>query len=105
MRIDRAGVPFIAGALLPAAALHMLAGTTYNDKLWMEGARVFDLHEQGASDEKIIENLYLAALSRKPTKTELRDLKGLIAQTPTREQALRDLQWAILSSREFAENH
>jgi len=104
-RANRFSVPERDATPKLTQALHMLAGTTYNDKLWMEGARVFDLHEQGASDEKIIENLYLAALSRKPTKTELRDLKGLIAQTPTREQALRDLQWAVLSSREFAENH
>jgi hypothetical protein len=29
----------------------------------------------------------------------------LIAATATREQASQDLQWAVLSSREFAENH
>lgn len=104
-RANRFSVPERDASPKLTQALHMLAGTTYNDKLWMTGARVFDLHEQGASDEKIIENLYLAAFSRQPTKTEVRDLEELIAQTPTREQALRDLQWAILSSREFAENH
>ena len=83
----------------------MLAGTTYNDKLWTEGARVFDWYQQGASDEEIVNDLYLVALSREPTKPELQNVKRLIARTPTREQALRDLQWAILSSREFAENH
>jgi len=29
----------------------------------------------------------------------------LIASTASREQALRDLQWALITSREFAENH
>jgi hypothetical protein len=86
-------------------ALHMLAGTTYNEKLWSPGGRVYDLFQTGASDQKMVEELYLAAFSRLPAKVEMVELKRLIAATPTREQALRDLQWAVLSSREFAENH
>ena len=83
----------------------MLAGSTYNDKLWAEGGRVYDLYHRDTSDAKIIKELYLTALSRPPSKQEVRDLKALIAATPTRQRALQDLQWAILSSREFAENH
>ena len=88
-----------------AQALHMLAGTTYNEALWKPGARVYDLFQAGASDEKIVEELYLAAFSRKPTAEENAAIQVQIAATPTREQALQDLQWAILSSRQFAENH
>jgi hypothetical protein len=83
----------------------MLAGSTYNEKLWKPGSRVFELHARGASDEEVIEELYLAGLSRRPAKREMNELKRLIAATPTREQALQDLQWAMISSREFAENH
>ena len=104
-RANRFSVPERDASPKLTQALHMLAGSTYNDKLWTEGARVFDLVRQGASDEKIVNDLYLAAFSREPTKPELQNVKRLIARTPTREQALRDLQWAILSSREFAENH
>jgi hypothetical protein len=86
-------------------ALHMLAGSTYNEKLWTPGGRVYDLFQRGASDRQIIEELYLAAFSRFPAKPELAEIERLIAATATREQALRDLQWAVLSSREFAENH
>jgi hypothetical protein len=86
-------------------ALHMLAGSTYNEKLWQPGARVFEMHKAGAPDEKIIEELYLAAFSRFPAKQETAELKRLIAASPSREEALRDLQWAVISSREFAENH
>ena len=88
-----------------AQALHMLAGTTYNEKLWKPGARVYDLFQAGAPDEKIVEELYLAAFSRMPTAEEQAAIQVQIAATPTREQALQDLQWAILSSRQFAENH
>ena len=86
-------------------ALHVLVGSTYNDKLWTEGSRVYDLFQRGASDGEIIEDLYLAAFSRNPTRAESDELSTLIVRTPDREQALRDLQWAVLSSREFAENH
>ena len=86
-------------------ALHILVGSTYNDKLWTEGSRVYDHFRRGASDGEIIEDLYLAAFSRFPTQAESDELSTLITRTPDREQALRDLQWAVLGSREFAENH
>jgi len=86
-------------------ALHMLAGTTYNDKLWKPGGRVYDMVQAGASDKEIIEELYLAAFTRPPTPAEQQAIQEQIAATGSREQALQDLQWAILSSRELAENH
>ncbi len=86
-------------------ALHLLVGSTYNDKLWAEGARAYEMYQAGAGNREIIETLYLAGLSRFPLQQEMKELEGLIEQTPGREQALRDLQWALVGSREFAENH
>jgi hypothetical protein len=88
-----------------AQALHMLAGETYNEELWKPGARVYDLVQAGAPDERIVEELYFAAFSLAPTAAEQAAIKQQMAATPTREQALQDLQWAILGSRQFAENH
>jgi hypothetical protein len=88
-----------------AQALHVLAGSTYNERLWKQGSRVYDLHQRGSSDGDIIENIYLAAFARKPSDQERSAVGKLIAATPTREQGLQDLMWAIISSREFAENH
>ncbi len=51
-------------------ALHQLAGPTYTAKLSQEGGRVDTLLQRQASDEAIIEELYLAALCRFPTETE-----------------------------------
>jgi len=104
-RPNRFSIPERDASPKLAQALHMLAGTTYNEKLWKPGARVYDLFQTGATDKKIIEELYLAAFARTPTSSEQRAIRAQIAATPTREQALRDLQWAILSSRQFAENH
>ena len=104
-RPTRFSVPERDSEPMLSQALHLLAGSTYNDKLWTEGSRVYDLFRQGASDKEIVEEIYLAAFARFPTPSESEDLSGLIARTASREQALRDLQWAVLSSREFAENH
>jgi hypothetical protein len=86
-------------------AQHILAGVTYNDKVLAKGGRLGRLLERGATDDEIIEELYLAGFSRFPTREENTELGKLIAQSPTREQGLRDLLWAVISSREFAENH
>jgi hypothetical protein len=86
-------------------ALHILAGTTYNDKLLGKGGRIHGWLERGATDAEIVEELYLAGLARFPTPKETAEITKLLAQTPAREQALRDLLWAVISSREFAENH
>ena len=45
-------------------ALHQLAGPTYTAKLSRKGGRVDRLLQRQASDEAIIEELYLAALCR-----------------------------------------
>ena len=104
-RPTRFSVPERDSEPMLSQALHILVGSTYNDKLWAEGSRVYDHFQSGTSDGEIIADLYLAAFSRYPTRAESDELSTLIARTPDRGQALRDLQWAILSSREFAENH
>ena len=48
---------------------------------------------------------YLAALCRYPTRDETSDLMKLIALRGSREEGLKDFVWALISSREFAENH
>jgi hypothetical protein len=86
-------------------ALHILAGTTYNDKLFAKGGRIDGWVERGASNSEVVEELYLAAFSRTPKPQESAALVKLIEKNPERKEALRDLMWAVVSSREFAENH
>jgi len=86
-------------------ALHVLAGATYVDRLSTRNSRLSRLLESAASDEKIFEEFYLAALGRFPAADEVQELKGLIAQRGDREAGLREFVWALISSREFAENH
>jgi hypothetical protein len=88
-----------------AQALHMLAGTTYTEKIAQKGGRVDRLVESGVSNPEAIEELYLAALGRLPTERERTELDGLIRKQPTRREALESLTWALISSREFVYNH
>jgi len=86
-------------------ALHVLAGSTYVERLGGQEGRLSRLLKEGARDEKIFEEFYLAALSRPPSSTEVSDLKTILAQRSDREAGLREFVWALISSREFAENH
>ena len=88
-------------------ALHVYAGDTYTSKLTQEGGRLDQLLASEESDGPIIRQLYLAALSRLPTRKEQTELEGALEQieAPLRSQAFADLTWALLTSREFAYNH
>ncbi|MBI83745.1 MAG: hypothetical protein CMJ81_11155 [Planctomycetaceae bacterium] len=86
-------------------ALHMLVGPTYNQRLSQPDSRLGQLLAQDVADTDIIEQLYLASLSRFPSNTERENLITLIQSQPVRQNALEDLLWALLNSREFAENH
>ena len=86
-------------------ALHVLAGGTYNRKVSAEGGRVDGLVKKGASNDEIIEELYLAGLSRFPTERERTLLKTMITGAESRRKAIEDLMWGVIASREFAYNH
>ena len=86
-------------------ALHQLAGTTYTEKLSGEGGRLDRLLGSGASDERIIEELYLAALTRFPSEEERSGLTAAIGGRASRREAFEDLLWGIVNSNEFAYNH
>jgi hypothetical protein len=104
-RPNRGAIPERSTRPSLGQALHMLAGSTYVDRLGSKGSRLNRLLESGATDEAIFEEFYLAALSRGPAREELDELKGILARRNDREAGLREFVWALLSSREFAENH
>ena len=54
-----------------------------------------------APENQMIESLYLAALSRRPTAKELSQTRHYLEAFPDSLQVLQDLFWALLNSNEF----
>jgi len=86
-------------------ALHILAGASYVNRLSSKNSRLALLLQSGASDGRIFEEFYLAALARLPAPEETQELLQILARRGDREAGLREFVWALISSREFAENH
>jgi hypothetical protein len=54
---------------------------------------------------EIIAELYLRTVSREPTPEESRDAAALIDGAKAKQQAVEDLLWTLLNSKEFLFNH
>ena len=100
----RAVVPEPDGKSSLGQAMHMFAGATFNEKLFKEGGFLSRITQNGASSRQIVEEMYLAALARLPSRRELDGHETMFRSRPRREAA-EDLLWALLTSREFSENH
>ena len=57
------------------------------------------------AEREIIEELYVRALTRRPEPAELTEWEPLLARASNKTEAVRDLLWTLLNSREFAFNH
>jgi hypothetical protein len=86
-------------------AMNMIAGDTVNKKVRSDASRLAGMVRDGKADQDIIENLYLATLSRYPTAAE-RDLCLAAAKRANdRSRGLQNVLWALLNSNEFVYNH
>ena len=100
-----------------AQALHVINGDTLNKKLSSVDGYVALFLKLGLSDSRIADHVYLSAFSRLPANAEktvvldaLRKAREAPAATPEaalerRRQALEDMMWALLTSKEFMFNH
>jgi hypothetical protein len=85
-------------------ALHLLNGDTTNAKI-QQGGVAKRLIESKKPPEELVSELYLRCLSRKPTKDEIDTLLPTMGEGANKQQALEDIFWALLNSREFLFNH
>jgi hypothetical protein len=85
-------------------ALHLINGNTTNDKI-RRGRLVRDLLEADKTPAQVVEHLYLAALSRTPTEEELGRVMKMVESSEKQNEALEDVFWALLNSKEFLFNH
>ncbi len=90
-----------------AQVLHIANGDTLNAKLRAGDNRIGRLLAAGKTNAEIVDDVYLGALSRYPTDSERRRILELLDAAPAdgRREAIEDLYWSVLSSREFLFNH
>jgi hypothetical protein len=90
-------------------ALHVNNGKTLNEKLRDRSGVLETWLKEKVGDEEAVRRLYRAALCREPSAAERRRLLSLLAEAgpegPARREALEDLFWGVLTSKEFLFNH
>jgi len=86
-------------------ALQMINGPVVHNKLRDANGRIAKMIAAKKTDEEIITTLYLAALSRKPVAEEMSAAKKHLSASKIRKEALEDIGWAILNSKEFLFQH
>lgn len=95
----------VSGAL--PTKLHQLNGDLVNRKVASKVSYLHRLLADNASNAYVLEDIYLRALSRRPTEAErehwLKQMAAVGAEQ--RAQMLEDIQWGVLNCSEFVLNH
>lgn len=85
-------------------SLHLLNGDTVAPKI-QQGNLVSKMILEKKTPAQIIEAIYIRCLSRSPKPDEMKTLVALVAAEKDKKQALEDVFWSVLNSREFLFNH
>jgi hypothetical protein len=94
-----------------AQVLHLMNAPLVNDKIQSPIGRADRLARSELSSSEIVEELYLATLSRLPTTTERKTAltafseKASSTDKSDRRSATEDIVWALLNTAEFVLNH
>ena len=85
--------------------LHISNGTGLNGKLEAKGNQIDRWLAAKTPPEQVLDELYLSALSRLPRAKERAALLEALKAPGEPRQALEDVSWSVLSSKEFLFNH
>jgi len=85
-------------------ALHMAVGDTVEPRLGVNG-ELKRLLASEATPEKVIDELYVRTLSRRPTPSEASSIRTLIGNETKNQAVYEDILWSLLNSSEFVFNH
>jgi hypothetical protein len=97
-------------------ALHIINGDTLNKKLSAPEGTIALFLKLGLSDRRILDHMFLSAYSRYPSEAERQTLMAALDKSrlakgteevrrDARRQALEDMVWAMLTSKEFLFSH
>ena len=84
-----------------AQALHTLNGDTISSKLSNKEGRIQQLLNQKTPHDQIVDELYVATLSRPPSEAELAFSRTLLDESASPQQCYEDLLWALINSKQF----
>jgi hypothetical protein len=100
----REAAPGIGNQVTPVQAMLMMNSPIVVSRVEADGGgRLKRLLETAKSDEQIVQELFLAALSRKPMAGELAAALQLMEKD--RKRGAEKIQWAMLNNTEFLLNH
>jgi hypothetical protein len=86
-------------------ALQLINGPTINEKIRKPDNRLGQLLQANKSPADLLNELYLAALSRPATAQETQTALAYLEKSADRRKAWEDILWAILNTREFLFRH
>jgi hypothetical protein len=86
-------------------ALQLIGGATVNGKLRDNNGRMSELAKSTKTPEEITRELYLVALSREPTAAEREAAVKHLSVAKSRREAVEDLGWVLINSKEFLFRH
>ncbi len=86
-------------------ALQLIGGATVNGKLRDENGRMAKLAKPGIPNEDVARELYLVALAREPNASETAAAVKHLSAAADRRQAVEDLGWVLINSKEFLFRH
>ncbi|HEU5116909.1 MAG TPA: DUF1553 domain-containing protein, partial [Isosphaeraceae bacterium] len=86
-------------------ALQLIGGTTVNSKLRDDKGRMAALAKSDKTSEQITGELYMIALSRQPNASEMAAAIKHINEATDRRQAVEDLGWVLINTKEFLFRH
>jgi len=85
--------------------LFRMTDPTLLAKLQSRTGRVAKLEKAKLPPERAVEELFLATLTRFPTAREKAEAVAAIAGAKNKNEALADVAWALVNTREFILNH
>lgn len=86
-------------------ALELIIGEMTSNRLTDKDNRLGKMLAENRSETEMLNELFLCALSRKPSEATAKSLSAHVAESTDKRQAWEDILWMIINSREFIYQH